>query len=144
MSSDRPLLAQLGAKPEPVPPIQDPRLKALALRAVDAARAAGASYADVRLSHTRTRSFAPSIRQIRDGESMVVGARALVDGYWGFASSPVWSPEELARLGREAVHQAKANAIGPARVVELAPAPAVADGHWVMPVVIDPLETSPT
>jgi TldD protein len=139
----RPLLAQLGPKPEPVPPIQDPRLRALALRAVDAARAAGASYADVRLSHTRTRSFAPSIRQIRDGESMVVGARALVDGYWGFASSPVWSPEELARLGREAVHQAKANAIGPARVVELAPAPAVADGHWVMPVVIDPLETSP-
>ena len=139
----RPLLARLGPKPEPVPPIQDPRLRGLALRAVDAARAAGASYADVRLTHTRIRGFDPSITQIRDGESMVVGVRALVDGYWGFASSPVWSPDELARLGREAVHQARANAIGPTRAMELAPVPAIADGHWVMPVEIDPFQTSP-
>lgn len=139
----RPLLAKLGPTPEPVPPIRDPRIKALALRAVEAARAAGASYIDVRLSHSRTRRFHANIRSIRDSESMVVGARALVNGYWGFASGPVWSPDELARLGREAVHQAKANAIGPARAVELAPALAVAGGHWMMPVEIDPFETSP-
>ena len=139
----RPLMAQLGPRPEPVPPIEDPRLKALALRAVEAARAAGASYADVRLSHTRDRGVGSSILEIGDAESMVVGARALVNGYWGFASSPVWSPDELARLGREAVHQAKANAIGQARTVELAPAQVIADGHWIMPVEIDPFETSP-
>jgi TldD protein len=139
----RPLLAQLGPKPEPVPPIQDPRLKTLALRAVEAARAAGASYSDVRLSHTRTRSFRASITSIADAESMVVGARALVNGYWGFASSPVWSPDEMARLGREAVHQAKVNALGPARSAELAPVPVVADQHWVMPIEIDPFEISP-
>jgi TldD protein len=139
----RPLLAQLGPKPEPVPPIQDPRLKALALRAVEAARTAGASYSDVRLTHTRTRSFMASVTSIGDAESMVVGARALVNGYWGFASSPVWSPDEMARLGREAVHQAKVNALGPARSAELAPVPVVADQHWVMPVEIDPFEVSP-
>lgn len=139
----RPLLAQLGPGLEPVPPIQDPRIRELAMRGVESARAAGAAYADVRLSHSRTRSFMASIRSIADGESMEVGVRALFNGYWGFASGPVWSPDEMARLGREAVHQARANSIGPERVVELAPAPIVADGHWTMPVEIDPFEISP-
>ena len=139
----RPLLAQLGGAPEPVPAIEDPRLKSLALRALEAARAAGASYADVRLSHTRTRTFSESIAGVHDSESMVVGVRTLVDGYWGFASSPVWSPAELARLGRAAVHQAKVNTVGQARSVELAPVPVIADGHWTMPVELDPFEISP-
>jgi TldD protein len=137
----RPLLAQLGRHPEPLPPIEDPRLQALASRALGAARAAGANYADARLTHTCTRSFSPA--STSDAESMEVGVRALVDGYWGFASGPVWSPDELARLGREAVHQAKVNALGKPRVVELAPAPVVAGGHWEMPVAIDPFAISP-
>src|SRR5688572_28150379 len=128
----RPLLAQLEGAPEPLPPIQDPRLKALAMRAIDAARAAGASYADVRLSHTRTRSFNGQPAPPNDRESIVVGARALVNGYWGFASGPVWSPDEMARLGRESVQQAKANALGQSRAVEMAPVTAVADQHWTM------------
>ncbi|MBX6332971.1 MAG: TldD/PmbA family protein, partial [Gemmatimonadaceae bacterium] len=141
----RPLLAQLDRTPEPVPPIDDPRLKALAARALDAARAAGASYADVRLTHTRTRSISPigGPNSVFDQEDMEVGVRALVDGYWGFASGPVWSPDEMARLGREAVHQGKVNALGASRDVDLAPVPPVPDGHWVMPVQIDPFEVSP-
>ena len=140
----RPLLAQLGARPEPAPPIQDPRIKALALRAIDAARTAGASYADVRLTHTSTREFRYArLDGVVDMEAMVVGARALVDGYWGYASGPVWSADEMVRLGREAVHQAKANTLGQSRPVELAPRPVVRDGHWVMPVEIDPFATSP-
>src|SRR5688572_10217939 len=87
-SLPRPLLAQLDGAPEPVPAIRDPRLKALALRAIDAARSAGATYADVRLTHTRTRGFRGNPQPPGDRESIVVGARALVDGYWGFASGP--------------------------------------------------------
>jgi len=83
--------------------------------ALDTARSAGASYADVRLSHTRERRT--SMADTGDDESMEVGVRALVDGYWGFASGAVWSPDEMARLGREAVHQAKVNALGKPRVV---------------------------
>jgi TldD protein len=140
----RPLFAQLGARPEPVPPVEDPRLKALALRGVEAARAAGASYVDARLSHTFTRTInGGSFTGITDAETMVAGVRALVQGYWGFASSPVWSPDEMARLGREAVHQAKVNAQGETRPVTLAPTPVVADGHWTMPVKIDPFAISP-
>src|SRR6185437_1957936 len=96
----------------------------------------------VRLTHERLRVF-DSSSGVDDTESMLVGVRSLVDGYWGFASSPVWTPDEMARLARESVHQAKTNALGKARAVDLAPAPVVADGHWEMPVAIDPFEISP-
>ncbi|MHB2033376.1 MAG: hypothetical protein ACYCVE_08390, partial [Gemmatimonadaceae bacterium] len=133
----KPLLAQLAPERrwEPVPPAEDPQLKALAQLAVDAARQAGASYADVRLSHAKTRSV--SRGGVYDSESVTVGVRALVSGYWGFASGPVLSPDELVRLGGEAVHQAKVNALGEHQVATLAPAPPVADGHWTMPVSQD-------
>lgn len=139
----RPLLAQLGRAPEPLPPIEDPRLRGLAFEAVDAARRAGAVYADVRLSHSKQRSFRPDFGAgtVRDSEAMAVGVRALVSGYWGFASSAVWSATEMARLGREAVHQARSNSLGHTREVNLAEAPAVDGGHWVMPVERDPFAT---
>jgi TldD protein len=136
-----PLLAQLGGgRWEPPPPIDDPRIKQLALRALDAARGAGASYADVRLTHDWNRRIDVGAH---DGESLTVGVRALVEGYWGFASGPVWSPDEMARLGREACHQAKTMSQGKSRPIELAPVPAVPDGHWVMPVKLDPFEIHP-
>lgn len=137
----RPLYAQFDGKLEPLPPIEDPRLATLAARALDSAKSAGATYADVRLSHTRTRRFFPDATF--DDEDMEVGVRALVQGYWGFASGPVWSPDEMARLGREAVHQAKTNALGKPRLVSLAPAPIVQNGSWVMPVKLDPFQVSP-
>jgi TldD protein len=74
---------------------------------------------------------------------MGVGVRALVNGYWGFSSGPVWSADEMARLAREAANQAKTNSLGKSRVVDLAPAPSVANGNWVMPVKLDPFEVSP-
>jgi len=139
----RPLLADFGRGPEPIPPIQDPRVRALAERAVEAARAAGAAYADVRLTHTRIRDYrAASIRSVLDREDMVAGVRVLVDGYWGFAGSPVWSPDEMARLATEAVSHARVSSVGGVREVELVPAPP-ATGHWKMPVEIDPFEVSP-
>lgn len=137
----RPLLASFGGAPEAVPPIDDPRIRTLALGAVDAARAAGAAYADVRLAHTWTRSFTPST--FGNSERIDVGVRALVQGYWGFASGPVWSPDEMARLGREAVHQARTNTLGRPREVQLAPAPAVTDGRWTTPVKVDAFAVSP-
>jgi TldD protein len=138
----RPLLAQLGRTLEPLPPIQDPGLKDLTARALDAARGAGAVYADVRLTHERVRKFNIG-SHVDDTESMLVGVRTLVNGYWGFASSPVWAPDEMARLARAAVHQAKTNALGKPRTVDLAPAPVVAEGHWEMPVAINPFAISP-
>lgn len=157
-SLPRPLVATLGSRPEAVPPIGDPRLKELVLRALEAARAAGATYADVRLTYTRhrrisvgwdgndrpTRLFWDQVATYNPfDETMSAGVRALVQGYWGFSASPIWSLDELARLGREAVHQAKANALGKQRSVELAPTPIVSNGSWTTPIQIDPFEVNP-
>ena len=131
----RPLLAQLGRTREPVPAIQDDRIKALADRAIDTARTAGASYADVRLVHTRMRYITGSAS---DFEWMTVGVRALTNGYWGFAGSPVWSADEMVQLARQAVAHAKVGSLGRTRSVSLAPVAQPANGHWDMPVEIDP------
>jgi TldD protein len=67
-----------------------------------------------------------------------MGVRVLVDGYWGFQGSAVWTADEAARLAQGAVAQARANGAGRARHVELGPPPPAATGEWVMPVAIDP------
>jgi len=75
---------------------------------------------------------------------MEVGVRALAQGYWGFASSPIWNGDEMARLGQGAAHQARQNALGgQPRAVDLAPVLKVPSGQWVMPVERDPFGVSP-
>jgi TldD protein len=125
-------------RPRDVARITELDLRALAARAVDAARSAGAAYADVRLTHTYDRRVDPR-GFIRDAEEMAVGVRALVNGYWGFAASPAWTADEMARLGREAVDLAKVNAAtGKPRAVDLAPVRGNETGHWQTPMRIDP------
>lgn len=117
--------------------LRDPRIKAFVLRTLDAARTGGAHYADVRLTSTTVRQFnggAP-------GESISLGlsARALVDGYWGWAARPDVTEDAGPWVGQEAVRLAKANAAtGVPRTVELGTIPVVPDGTWATPLEIDP------
>src|SRR5690606_33724798 len=117
-------------------------LRALAARALAAARTAGATYADVRFALTRVediRFYGPmSYGILRDHEFAGVGVRCLVDGAWGFASSTLWSADEMARLAREAAAQARMNARGRRRKIELDPPPAPAKGEWRTPIARDP------
>ncbi len=118
-----------------------PDPKELAARAVEAAKKAGAAYADVRLTHDWSREMPRSFRKAAalDAERMSVGVRALVDGYWGFASGTVWSEDEMSRLALAAVALAKISATGGRpRAVDLGKIPIVKDGHWVMPIKEDP------
>lgn len=122
----------------------DPELKELAARALEAARAAGATYADVRFTLTRVEELrflsASSYSHHADQEYAGVGVRALVDGAWGFASSTLWTPDEVARLGTEAAVQARHNAAAGRRRVELGPPPAPASGEWKTPIQRDPFD----
>src|SRR5215218_8453602 len=82
-------------------------------RALDAAMAAGASYADVRIE--RLERQVVSVKNGRpDGlledESQGFGVRVLVDGAWGFASSSRVEPREIERVARRAVEIARASA----------------------------------
>ena len=120
----------------------------LARRGVAAARAAGARYADVRITRRETHKY--PIGQNTEAmngqrkaleyvtETVGVGVRVLVDGYWGFSASTVYVPEEIERLAHDAVGQARTNAQGsPPWRVDLGALPAVM-GRWRTPVRIDP------
>jgi TldD protein len=110
--------------------------EALAQQAVAAAQRAGARYADARL--TRTLCHPLRFAEMTDWtETTGVGVRALVDGHWGFAAAPGGDTHAVEQLARDAVAQAKSDARGLPRTVELAATPA-AVGHWTMPVKIDP------
>src|SRR6266542_4189041 len=137
----------IGARPrilsalDRYPRAGDPHLKELAAKALDAARAAGATYADVRFTLTRTEDVGTLGMLWFLGDNSVhaaVGVRVLADGAWGFAGSNVWSADEAARLGREAAVQAKTNATGRRTKIELAQAPPVVTDEWATPILIDP------
>jgi len=124
---------------------QDADHRELAMRALDAARGAGASYADVRVSRNRNQALSTRERQItgfEDAETFGFGVRVLANGAWGFAASKDLTLDEAERVARQAVAQARANAAGRARPVELAPVEPVADGRWTSQVEIDPFEVT--
>ena len=73
----------------------------LAMRALDAARGAGAAYADVRVSRNRNQSLSTRERQITsfdDSETFGFGVRVLANGTWGFAASRELSLDEADHL----------------------------------------------
>jgi TldD protein len=115
-------------------------VQALALKAIDAATAAGATYADVRLTRTMRQDFQqgfvlPNVTD--DMEHLGFSVRALVKGYWGFAATPYWTAEEAVRIARAAAAQAQNGAAGPARPVEWGSVPVVT-GSWRTPIQLDP------
>jgi TldD protein len=121
--------------------LDDPQTKALALRAIDAARSAGATYADVRISRNRQQALGTRERQItffNDADTYGFGVRVLAGGAWGFAASRDVSADEVARVARQAVAQARANATAMKRPIELAPTEVYRDARWTSAFEIDP------
>lgn len=131
-------------------------IRVLALRAVDAAKSAGATYADARLvrivnqvTGSRTEELigyswetsrfdgGRAIPATAETETHAFAVRALVDGAWGFTASPWWTPDEAVTLARDAVAQARDNAQWVTSRIELAPAP-VTTGTWTTPMRVDP------
>jgi TldD protein len=71
-------------------------------------------YADVRLVTTESQRLMVkngSVDSISDNVSKGFGIRVIVDGCWGFSSSPLLSEEEAARVAKEAIEIAKATKI---------------------------------
>ena len=130
----------------PTPPTSgDASFRDLALLALDAARSAGAQYADVRISRNRNQSISTReqrVQNLTDNETFGFGVRVLVDGAWGFAASQDLAREEVARVARQAVAQARANRSSLLRPVVLAPAEPVPNGTWRSPARIDPFDVA--
>ena len=92
--------------------------------ALDAARAAGASYADVRINRHRTQYVGTRedrVLDIQDDAKFGFGLRVICQGAWGFAAGSVVTAEAVTRAAQDAVAIARANAPLQQRPVELAP-----------------------
>lgn len=101
----------------------------LAKRAVEAATAAGATYADVRIFRAveQVHGFKQDTVigvQTSDGERIGFGVRALINGCWGFAASTLCNNDEAVILARSAVEQAKINGAARPRDLDWIKAPA--------------------
>ena len=122
-------------------PVEDK--KKLADAALEKARSAGASYADVRVARNRSQSVTTREQQITglaDNETMGIGIRVIAGGSWGFVATNLLTADDVAGAARRAVAQARANAVAQLRPVELAPAEVHRDGQWSSPIGIDPFE----
>jgi TldD protein len=136
-----PLLAfQQNSAPGP-----DAAERDLVLRAIDAARAAGAAYADARITRLTSESVSTREQQLTGvsrNESYGIGIRALVGGSWGFAATRDLSNDAVTRTAREAVAIGAANdKVNPVKT-PLAPVKRVADGRWITPHEVDPFSIS--
>lgn len=121
----------------------------LANKAIERARAAGASYADVRLvawarEHVEVRDR--RLERVSTSDALGLSIRVLVDGAWGFAATPQLVLAQVQAVTDRALAGAKAAAALRKRLgapaVELAKVePKVA--HWVTPHTLDPFTIGP-
>jgi TldD protein len=87
-------------------------MRDLVMRALDTAKAQGASYADVRVVRLRTESITmrnENVEGLSGDETLGLGVRVIADGYWGFASSHKMTLEEADRVAAQAVRIARAS-----------------------------------
>ncbi|HUR35971.1 MAG TPA: DNA gyrase modulator, partial [Vicinamibacterales bacterium] len=108
----------------------------LANAALDAARRAGASYADARVGRYRRQFIGTRERQVSgvsDNESYGLGVRTLVDGSWGFAATSTMTRDAVQRAAADAAAMSRAARIVRRHRVELAPVRPVT-GTWITPV----------
>lgn len=110
--------------------------------ALDEAKKQGASYADVRIHRRREEDVGvrdDHVEKVSDSERFGVGVRALVNGAWGFASTPLVDVKTVQKAAQTACSIARANASVSTRKVELAPNPAHVD-VWQTPLIKDPFK----
>jgi len=117
-------------------------LRVFATRALDAARSAGAGYADVRVAeHQDFFTYIVGDSELPEGiyitPKFMYGIRVMVDGAWALVHGSVPHPDALATSARQAVATARGyvRLNGPRQ--DLAPVPVVT-GVWETPMQLDP------
>jgi len=117
----------------------------MATLALDAATRAGADFADIRVSETR--SYMPTPDYLMASRLYMeygYGIRVWANGGTAFIGSADPTPEGITRAARSAVASAKDQAtLSRARRARPLIARPVARGEWTFPVEIDPFQLSP-
>jgi TldD protein len=119
-------------------------MKQIADWALNVAAMRGASFADVRVIHQRSRALTTKngkVGSASDSESTGMNVRALADGAWGFAASEDLSRAAVEATAARAVEIARASAQVKQEDVQLAPEKSV-KAEWTTPYVVDPFSIS--
>jgi TldD protein len=117
--------------------------KQLADAALNAAKSAGATYADVRIGRYLNQFVTTRenrVQNIANTESFGVGIRVIANGSWGFAATNDVTPDGMARTAAKAVAVAKANAKIISEPVQLAPQKGYGEVSWKTPIVRNTFE----
>lgn len=120
--------------------ILNPSMRDFAHRALDTARARGASYADVRVTSIRQRYLSTKNghpAQVREAQSSGLGVRVIADGAWGFAATDDLVRPSVDKAAAQAVAIARASALAKKENVRLAPEEKIVD-RWTAPCRTDP------
>jgi TldD protein len=127
--------------PQGVRAFEELPIRELLMEAIGAAKSAGATFSDARISRYRQNFVGTrekQIIQVGDTDSIGIGIRALVNGAWGFAATQNLTREGVAAAAREAATIARANRLPGSAPVVLAPSPSYPDATWKSAYEIDP------
>ncbi|WP_375417827.1 TldD/PmbA family protein [uncultured Hymenobacter sp.] len=111
--------------------------KRLADAALNAAKTAGATYADVRIGRYLNQGIFTREKQVQNiasTESYGAGVRVIAGGTWGFAATNSVTEAGLAKAAQLAVQIAKANAKVQKEQVKLAPQKGFGEVSWKAPI----------
>ncbi len=117
--------------------------KELADIALNAAKAKGATYTDVRIGRYLNQFVATRenrVQGVANTESFGVGIRVIANGCWGFAASNDVTRENMAKIAEKAVAVAKANSKLGAPPVQLAPQKGFGEVSWKTPIERNPFD----
>ena len=137
-----PSFPSLGGMPVDAARLLEPGLdpaqkKRLADAGLNTAKAAGATYADVRIGRYLNQSIFTREKQVQNiasGESFGAGVRVLANGTWGFAATNTVTETGLAKAAQLAVAIAKANSKVQKEQVRLAPQKGFGEVSWKTPI----------
>ena len=117
----------------------------LALAAVEAALAAGATYADARALTARSETLAARNGVLESADrstSAGIGVRAMIGSSWGFFSVPDLSPAAARQAGTRAAEVARASPDGVGACRSSCPTRSPSPARWENEVREDPFAVS--
>jgi len=122
----------------------DVRLKKqMADIALNAAKAKGATYADVRIGRYLNQVVATRdarVENVANSESYGLGVRVLANGSWGFAATNNMDNDSIAKAAELAVAIAKGNSKLMSEPVQLAPQKGFGEVSWKTPLEVNAFE----
>lgn len=125
---------------EALTPVDVQLKKRMADVALNAAKAKGATYADVRIGRYLNQVIATKetrVENISNSESYGLGVRVLAGGSWGFAATNKLDNDSIAKAAEMAVAIAKGNAKLMSEPVQLAPQKGFGEVSWKTPVEVN-------